>query len=397
MVVKLANNASSTLAGAINSSVTSLSVASGDASKFPSLGAGEWFPLTVVDSAGNMEIMRVTARSGATLTVTRGQEGTTAKSFAAGSKCDIRLTAAAQVDHEHAISAIVGLVAALAAKADDSEIADLYSALGLKADASAVAAALATKASLLSDGESDNTFADTSELAYVDGTTQKRGTFLGLISSIFNGTRKIANGWFNIATFKLWNAGGTFGYTFSGSPTADRNIGLPNGPVTIPAGTLAKEWTELAPVATTSGTAFDFTSIPAGVKEIELKLKEVSVSGTNHHLIQLGSGGVPLTAGYDSQVGTLTAASGTIRDGSTAGLVLFSNATGIALTGTVRLFHMGGNLWIADHVAGGGNGQVGSAGGGFIQLSGVLDVLRYTRLLAGSNTFDGGSIILRYR
>lgn len=97
MVAKLANNASSTLASAINNSVTTVSIASGDASKFPALAAGEWFPLTVVDASGNIEVMRVTARSSATLTVVRGQEGTTARAFAAGSKCDLRLTAAAAV------------------------------------------------------------------------------------------------------------------------------------------------------------------------------------------------------------------------------------------------------------------------------------------------------------
>lgn len=97
MVAKLANNASSTLASAINNSTTTVSIASGDASKFPALAAGEWFPLTVVDASGNIEVMRVTARSSATLTVVRGQEGTTARAFAAGSKCDLRLTAAAAV------------------------------------------------------------------------------------------------------------------------------------------------------------------------------------------------------------------------------------------------------------------------------------------------------------
>ncbi len=95
MGLKLANNAVSTLAASINTAVTSLAVASGDASKFPTLGAGDWFPLTIVDPSGNMEVVRVTARSGATLTIVRAQEGTTAKSFAAGSKCDVRLTAAA--------------------------------------------------------------------------------------------------------------------------------------------------------------------------------------------------------------------------------------------------------------------------------------------------------------
>lgn len=95
MAVKFSNNATSTLAASINTTVTSISIQSADAAKFPTLSAGDWFPITLVDSAGNTEIMRCTARTGATLTVTRAQEGTTAKSFVAGSRVDLRLTAAA--------------------------------------------------------------------------------------------------------------------------------------------------------------------------------------------------------------------------------------------------------------------------------------------------------------
>lgn len=95
MPVKLTNLATSTLAGAINSSVTSLAISSGDIDKFPSLAEGEWFPLVVVDNAGNREIMHVTARDGATMTVIRGQEGTAGFSFGNGSRCELRVTAAA--------------------------------------------------------------------------------------------------------------------------------------------------------------------------------------------------------------------------------------------------------------------------------------------------------------
>jgi len=95
MTLKFANNASSTLSSSILATDTSLSVAGADAGKFPSLLADDWFPLTIVDNAGNMEIVKVTARSGAMLTVERGQEGTAPKAFVVGSKCDLRLTAAA--------------------------------------------------------------------------------------------------------------------------------------------------------------------------------------------------------------------------------------------------------------------------------------------------------------
>lgn len=95
MALKLANNASTLLASSIDAVTTAITITSGDEGRFPSLGEDEWFPVTVVDAAGNMEIMRCTARSGVMLTVQRAQEGTTAKSFIAGARLDVRMTAAA--------------------------------------------------------------------------------------------------------------------------------------------------------------------------------------------------------------------------------------------------------------------------------------------------------------
>lgn len=114
MAVKLSNNATSTLAASINATTTTISVVAGDAARFPTLAAGDWFPVTMVDSAGNMEIMRCTARSGATLTVVRAQEGTTGKAFAAGSRIEVRLTAAVIEDVRVALGN--ELAAALALK-----------------------------------------------------------------------------------------------------------------------------------------------------------------------------------------------------------------------------------------------------------------------------------------
>ena len=93
MAVKLANNAVSTLAASITDAATALSVQVADAGKFPVLDAGDWHPATILDAAGNMEIVRVTERAANVLTIDRAQEGTTAKAFAAGSRIDVRVTA----------------------------------------------------------------------------------------------------------------------------------------------------------------------------------------------------------------------------------------------------------------------------------------------------------------
>lgn len=98
MAVILANNATSLLASNLSSGATTLVVSGGDASKFPAPTGGNWFPVTVIDNLGNMEIMRCTARSGANLTVTRAQEGTSALAFTTGARVDCRFTAAALAD-----------------------------------------------------------------------------------------------------------------------------------------------------------------------------------------------------------------------------------------------------------------------------------------------------------
>lgn len=91
--LKLTNNAIGVLAGDVAVSDTTITLVATHGSRFPSLSAGEWFPLTLMDDAGNMEIIRVTERVTDTLTVTRGLEGTTAKEFLAGDKVCLRMTA----------------------------------------------------------------------------------------------------------------------------------------------------------------------------------------------------------------------------------------------------------------------------------------------------------------
>ena len=52
-------------------------------------------------------------------------------------------------------------------------------------------------------------------------------------------------------------------------------------------------------VASTSGVAIDFTSIPSWVKRITVNLDGVSTNGTSTYQIQLGDAGGPETTGYD--------------------------------------------------------------------------------------------------
>lgn len=93
MAVKFSNNAKTTLSSGITSSATSIAVA--DASAWPTLGSGDHTLCTLITVADPdvLEIVKVTAISGNTLTVVRAQEGTTARAFASADKAELRVTA----------------------------------------------------------------------------------------------------------------------------------------------------------------------------------------------------------------------------------------------------------------------------------------------------------------
>jgi hypothetical protein len=94
MPAQFRNNATGTLAASILSSATTIVLSSTQGALFPSLSAGQYFYGTLFNTAGNYEIVKVTARVGDNLTVIRAQEGTTALAFIAGDGFAQRLTSA---------------------------------------------------------------------------------------------------------------------------------------------------------------------------------------------------------------------------------------------------------------------------------------------------------------
>lgn len=98
MVAIFANNATGKLGGDITTSSTTLILQTGNGALFPAPTGGNYFPITVVKSNGTLEIMKCTARTSDTLTVTRSQEGTTAKAFSIGDRVSLRMTAGSLTD-----------------------------------------------------------------------------------------------------------------------------------------------------------------------------------------------------------------------------------------------------------------------------------------------------------
>lgn len=98
MGIKLTNNANATLAAGINSSATSITLTSGQGARFPTLGAGDYFYATLIDTSNNLEIVKCTARSTDVLTIVRAQESTTARAYSTGDRIEIRITAQTFLD-----------------------------------------------------------------------------------------------------------------------------------------------------------------------------------------------------------------------------------------------------------------------------------------------------------
>ena len=98
MAVLIANNATGKLGGAITTTQTSISLQAGNGAKFPSPTGSDWFPLTVVNEAGVIEIMACTGRSADVLTVERSKEGTAGVAFIAGDRVGLRITRAVLED-----------------------------------------------------------------------------------------------------------------------------------------------------------------------------------------------------------------------------------------------------------------------------------------------------------
>lgn len=149
-----------------------------------------------------------------------------------------------------------------------------------------------------------------------------------------------------------------------------------------------------------SGSATDFTGIPATVNVITLTFSQVSLSGTDNLDIRLGNSGGFISSGYVAPYGhaiagtTITAATGT------TGMPLRLGVAGEGLSGiaTIRRFASGSNRWIMTFH--GTRATVGGAATASVVAGAELDVgaaLTQVRVRPfGTDTFDNGNIAISW-
>ena len=150
-------------------------------------------------------------------------------------------------------------------------------------------------------------------------------------------------------------------------------------------------WTRGTALATTSGTAWSFTGLPAGVDEIILMPAGVSLSGTDELLVQIGDSGGYEISSYESSARNESIGGAN----STTGFLI--NAGGAAATtysGVVILTRQDGNVWTLSFDLH-GRANTPEYGGGIKTLDDELDRIQLTT--TGTDTGDAGSVNIMYR
>jgi len=147
----------------------------------------------------------------------------------------------------------------------------------------------------------------------------------------------------------------------------------------------------LATAVTASGTAVDFTGIPAWVKRITVMFSGVSTNGVSPRQVQIGDSGGIETSGYVGAVGT--------RGAESFYTSAFVISRGISASSTeaghLVLTLVSGNIWVASGVSSSSAGDAPSFFAGNKTLSDTLTQVRITTV-NGTDTFDAGTINIMY-
>lgn len=144
-------------------------------------------------------------------------------------------------------------------------------------------------------------------------------------------------------------------------------------------------------VATTTGTSFDFTGIPATAKRITITVSGVSTNGASNIIIQLGTDSAFEVTGYTCAASNLY--SGISTTNSTVGFAFtgsVSASTSLHGDMVISLHDPATNKWVERAVIG-QTGAYAGVSGGSKALSAPLTRIRLTTT-NGTDTFDSGTI-----
>ena len=237
-------------------------------------------------------------------------------------------------------------------------------------------------------------------LAIAIGSAGAPVVFNGALGTPSSGTLTNCTGYAG-TSLTVFNAAGDLLYATADNVGARLAIGTARQALMVNAGATAPAWANPITLSTeqasTSGTALDFTGIPAGARRITIMFVGVSLNGTDNILVQLGdAGGVEATGYLGSATGLST---------GTVAVTNYTTGFGIPVGSASNVIHgsivlnlvedAAGFTWVASGNIGLSDSASFIALGGSKSLSAELDRVRVTTL-AGANTFDAGAINISY-
>ena len=154
------------------------------------------------------------------------------------------------------------------------------------------------------------------------------------------------------------------------------------------------KFTLASTVVTSSGTSVTIsTTIPSWAKKLNVNLNDVSTTGSDPFLIQIGDSGGIETSNYDSSSHFATS----INYSSVGFVIMALGAPSRSHYGnlTLTLQNLSTNRWVAQGEIGVAGQAVAFSSVGIKELSSTLTQLRITTT-SGTDTFDAGSISVSY-
>jgi hypothetical protein len=179
-------------------------------------------------------------------------------------------------------------------------------------------------------------------------------------------------------------------------PAADGTVVSTASTAVVTPAMLTQPLTSGTAIASTSGTALDFTSIPSWVKRITVMFSGVSTNGSSQPLFQLGDSGGIETTGYATATSSISTDANAAVAYTNGWQTFTANASRIAHGAIVfSLLNPSTNTWV-------GSGQFVTTDvattqwcSGSKSLSDTLTQVRITTV-NGTDTFDAGTINILY-
>lgn len=315
MALKFANFARSTIATTPSPATTgtSLTVAAGQGSRFPTLGVGDYFYAVMVRRSDNAkEIVKVTARSTDTMTIDRAQEGTTGLTFTTGDYFENRLTAEQLATYS------------------STAVANTWSGAQTFTDAA--------------------TFQDTVDFD---------------AAVTFDVSPTVPDG---VAASDAASVGQL------DAEAAARTAAI--AAAVLPATLAPTLFVEAASRALSGFAAVEWTGLPSWVRQIVVVIDSQSGTSTGVAAVRIGAGGVAETTGYTGTGSVVVSSSAAVAANSTSWLLANTAAAASVHSHTVTIGKATGNTWVycADGALHAGNGTL--HGGGNKTLAGTLNLVQ---------------------